>query len=260
MPRDTRNSLHIYYMEKLGIEKHIIIYPKFISGYKTNWRDFNYPMAYDLSNQAMTEVCRAFNVLTPEDISVRYRWCWDTIINPSFDVSINKSYEEELKEKESIRETDEYTLYKDLYVYSHIREITESMFNDAFMTLRMACMDEYGSDEMKERKKLERAGGWKSYFDLNYLFYDMLGNQNTSMKYNGCWIMRDGSYIPVSTAHHNRFLEEYLGYKEWDMERYWVKVSLGTAHIHDKLTNQQWETVNKLKKKYNLTLEKLGDW
>ena len=69
MPRDTRNRLHIYYMEKLGQEKHVIVYPKSICGVKTNWRDFNYPMAFDLYNQGMTEVCKVFNVLTPEDIS-----------------------------------------------------------------------------------------------------------------------------------------------------------------------------------------------
>ena len=241
-------------------EKHVIVYPKSICGYKTNWRDFNYPMTFDLYNQGITEVCKTFDVLTPEDISVRYEWCWDTVINPSFNVSINKSYEEELKEKESIRETDEYKLYKDLWVESHLREITESMFNDAYRNISMACKSEYGSERLKERNKLEKDDTYKSYFDLNYLFYDMLGNQNTSMKNDGCWIMRDGSYIPVGTAHHNRFLQDYLGYKEYDMERYWVKVSLGTAHIHDKLTNEQWQTVNKFKKKYNLNLEKLGDW
>ena len=87
MPRDTRNRLHIYYMEKLGIEKHLIIYPKSICGVKTNWRDFNYPMAYELCNQGTTEVCKAFNVLSPDDISMRYHWCWDTIPNPSFNIS-----------------------------------------------------------------------------------------------------------------------------------------------------------------------------
>lgn len=252
MPRDIRNRIHIYYMEKLEQEKHVIVYPKSICGVKTNWRDFNYPMAFDLYNQAITEVCKVFDVLVPEDISVRYEWCWDTIPHPSLSDDIDKQNE--------IRKTDEYELYKDLFVESHVREVTESMFKDAYRNISMACKSEYGSEKLKERNKLEKDNTYKSYFDLNYLFYDMLGNQNTSMKNDGCWIMRDGSYIPVGTAHHNRFLQDYLGYKEYDMERYWVKVSLGTAHIHDKLTNEQWQTVNKFKKKYNLNLEKLGDW
>lgn len=251
MPRDTRNRLHIYYIEKHK-EKHVIVYPKSICGNKTNWRDFNYSMAYDLYNQGITEVCKTFDVLVPEDIALRYEWCWDSIPHPSLPDAI--------EEKNKIRNTDEYKLYKDLWIESHIREITESMFNEAYRNIKMACLYEYGSDELKERNKLEKDDTYKSYFDLNYLFYDMLGNQDTNMEHNGCWIMRDGSYISVGTAHHNRFLQDYLGYKEWDMERYWVKISLGTAHIHDRLTNQQWETVNKLQKKYNLTLEKLGDW
>lgn len=253
MPRDTRNRLHIYYMEKLGQEKHTVVYPKSICGVKTNWRDFNYPMAFDLYNQGVTEVCRVFNVLTPEDISVRYEWCWDTIPHPSFKISTNKSHEEELKEKELIRGTEDYKLYKDLWVVSHIRECTNSVFNEAYRNIRMACSSEYG-EEIKEN------GDWKSYFDLNYLFYNMLGNQETSLKYNGAWLLRDGSYITLDTAHHNRFLQDYLGYKEFDMERYWVKISMGTAHVHNKLTNQQWITLEKLKKKYNLEYEKLGDW
>lgn len=251
MPRDTRNRLHIYYKEKHE-EKHVIVYPKSICGYKTNWRDFNYTMAYDLYNQGITEVCKVFDVLTPEDIALRYEWCWDTIPHPSLP--------DDIEEKNRIRNTDEYKLYKDLWIESHIREVTESMFNEAYRNIKMACSYEYGSEELKERNKLEKDDTYKSYFDLNYLFYDMLGNQQTNMEHDGCWIMRDGSYIPLGTAHHNRFLQDYLGYKEWDMERFWVKVSLGTAHIHDRLTNQQWETVYKLQKKYNLTLEKLGDW
>ena len=34
MPRDIRNRLHIYYMKKLGQEKHVIVYPKSICGEK----------------------------------------------------------------------------------------------------------------------------------------------------------------------------------------------------------------------------------
>ena len=246
MPRDTRNRLHIYYMEKLGQEKHVIVYPKSICGVKTNWRDFNYPMAFDLYNQGMTEVCKVFNVLTPEDISVRYEWCWDTIPHPSLPDN-----------KENEKETDEYKLYKDLYVYSHIRECTNSMFNEAYRNIRDACKKEYG-DERTPR--IDTNDSWKTYFELNYLFYNMLGNQETSLKYAGAWLLRDGSYITLDTAHHNRFLQDYLGYKEFDMERYWVKISMGTAHVHDKLTNQQWITLENLKKKYNLEYEKLGDW
>lgn len=248
MPRDTRNRLHIYYMEKLGQEKHVIVYPKSICGVKTNWRDFNYPMAFDLYGQGITEVCKVFNVLTPEDISVRYEWCWDTIPHPSLPDNIDKENE---------KETDEYKIYKDLYVHSHIRECTNSMFNEAYRNIKMACSNEYGNEKTHRIKSYD---GYKDYFNLNYLFYDMLGNQETSLKYHGAWLLRDGSYITLDTAHHNRFLQDYLGYKEWDMERCWVKISMGTAHIHDRLTNQQWITLEKLKKKYDLEYEKLGDW
>ena len=90
MPKDIRNSLHIYYKEN-DKEIHKVLYPKTILGKKVNWRDFNYEMAYDLYNQGWTEVCKYFKVEIVDDLPCRVKWTWDTIPNPSIP---NEKYDE----------------------------------------------------------------------------------------------------------------------------------------------------------------------
>jgi len=252
MPRDTRNSLHIYYKEKHE-EKHVIVYPKSICGSKTNWRNFCIENAYDLYSEAITQCCKLFNVLTPDDIALRYNFAWDSIPHPSIP--------DDLEEKNKIKNSDDYKMYKELWVQSHIRECTESMFSDAYKNLYKACLLENGSNRFELRKIQDFENDeYKSYFDLNYLFYDMLGNQESNLKYAGAWVMRDGSYITLDTAHHCRFLTEYLGYNEYDIERFWVKVSLETVHTHNRMTDAQKKTLNKFFKKYKLEERNVEDW
>ena len=253
MPRDIRNRLHIYYKEKYE-EKHVIVYPKSICGNKTNWRNFCIENAYELYSEGITQCCKVFDALTPEDIALRYEFAWDSISHPSLP--------DDLDEKNRIKQTDDYRMYKELWVQSHIRECTESMFSDAYTNLYRACLIENGSNRFELRKESDvESDRYKSYFDLNYLFYDMLGNQETELINHGAWVMRDGSYITLDTAHHCRFVTEYLGYSEYDIERYWVKVSLGTVHTHNRMTDAQKKTLNKFFKKYEDLYERnLEDW
>lgn len=73
------------------------------------------------------------------------------------------------------------------------------------------------------------------------------------------WIFRDGSYLVLDSAHHRRFIEEFLGKKEYDMERYLVKVSLYKVHTHNNMTNKQWDTVCKFSNKYQLREQKVEE-
>ena len=242
MPKDTRNSLHIYWKEK-DKEIHKILYPKTILGNKVNWRDFNYEMAYDLYNQGWTEVCKYFKVEIVDDLPHMVKWTWDTIPNPHV-----------IEDYDTISKTDIFKTYKELFIQSHIRECVNSMYSDAYYELNRACSNEYGSDRTHRIKSPDE---YKDYFNLNYLFNDMLGNQETNLEYNGAWVLKDGSYITLGTAHHNRLLYEYLGYDEYTIERFWIKISMGTVHTHNRMTDAQKKTLNKFFSKYTLKEEVL---
>ena len=242
MPKDTRNSLHIYWKEK-DKEIHKILYPKTILGNKVNWRDFNYEMAYDLYNQGWTEVCKYFKVDVVDDLPHMVKWTWDTIPNPHV-----------IEDYDTISKTDIFKTYKELFIQSHIRECVNSMYSDAYYELNRACSNEYGSDRTHRIKSPDE---YKDYFNLNYLFNDMLGNQETNLEYNGAWVLKDGSYITLGTAHHNRLLYEYLGYDEYTIERFWIKISMGTVHTHNRMTDAQKKTLNKFFSKYTLKEEVL---
>ena len=99
---------------------------------------------------------------------------------------------------------------------------------------------------------------WRDMCWIGYLFYEMLGLQ-TSRVDTGAWVFRDGSYITVDVAQHRRFVEEYLGKKEYDMERYWVKVSLYRVYTHERMTDSQWNTICNFTNKYNLKEIKVED-
>lgn len=246
MPRDTRNSLHIYYI-KDGKELHKVVYPKEILGNKVDWRQFNYPMAFELYNQGWTEVCKFFKVPVPDDLDFRVRWCWDKVHIPT----VTDPPE---------REKEEYKLYKDLFIDSHINSCTDSMFSDSYEMLVRACKAEYGDEEMMERRKRGETDTAKSYFDLNYLFYDMIYSQGANIEKCGAWVLRDGSYITCDTAQHRRLVEDYMGFKEYDMERYWVKISMGTVYTHSRMTSAQDKTLNKFFLKYELDEKNIEEW
>ena len=250
MPRDTRNSLHIYYLDK-GKEVHKIVYPRAINGWTVDWRKFSYDMGYDLYDQGWTEVCKYFNVLVPDDLDRIVHWAWDCIPIPSYSNDLTQ------KEEDKIKNSDVYKCYKDLFVESHTRECVDSMFSEAYVNLERACKAEYGTERTH---RIKTTDDWKDYFDLSYLFYDMLGNQDTNLEYQGAWVLRDGSYIAVGTAHHCRLLKEYMGLSEYDMERYWIKVSMGTVYTHNRMTSAQEKTLNKFFKKYKLEERNIEDW
>lgn len=237
MSKDIRNSIRIF--QKLENGKEIIkrIYPK----PSVDWRKFCYENAYELYITMLTEVCRHFNVLTPDDLPLDVRFCWDTITY----VPICSDWTKE--EKEKIYNDENYKFYEEMRLESDIVSYTDSMFNDAYRYIKQAA---------ESREDGERHRG----FSTAYLFDEMLHTQDANLRYCGCWILRDGSCIFVDTAHHRRFVEEYLGFKELDIEQRWVKISMGYVYIHDNMNNAQWKTLEKLSKKYNLIMRKIGDW
>ena len=244
MPKDTRNRIHIYW--KTDKEHHKVVYPKSILGNKVDWRQFGIDMAYDLYNTMWTEVCQYFNVLVPDDLPYRVRVCWDTIHIPSMP--------DDKETKQKLKQSDLYKTYIELFVESECRAFCDSMFSDAYDTMIKACKHN-GDEDFDDGITNDE---YKDLFWLNYMFYDsnMFHYQDGRVDV-GAWIFRDGSYICIDSANHRRFVEECLGKKEFDMERYWVKVSMYHVHTHDNMSNAQWDTVCKFTKKYELSESKL---
>ena len=241
MPRDKRNSLHIYW--KTDKEHHKVLYPKSILGNKVDWRKFDIDIAYDLYNTMWTEACHYFNVLVPDDLPYRIKICWDTIHIPSLP--------EDKEEKNKLRQSDMYKTYMELFVESECRACTDSMFSDAYNTLVKACKRN-GNEDMDDGIQDDN---YKDIVWLNYLI-EKLHYQNGRADV-GSYVFRDGSYIVLDSACHRMFVEEFLNKKEFDMERYWVKVSLYNVHTHDNMTKEQWDTICKFTKKYQLSESKL---
>ena len=50
-----------------------------------------------------------------------------------------------------------------------------------------------------------------------------------------------------------------MGKIEYDMERYWVKVSLYRVYTHERMTDSQWNTICNFTNKYNLKEIKIED-
>lgn len=236
MSKDIRNSIRIF--QKLENGKEIVkrIYPKpFV-----DWRSFCYENAYDLYITMLTEACRYFNVLTPDDLPLNVKFCWNTVTY----VPICSDWSKE--EKDKIYNDENYKFYEEMRLESDIVSYSDSMFNDAYRYIKQATQC-----KQKETKR---------GFNTAYLFDEMLHTQDVNLDYCGCWILRDGSCIFVDTAHHRRFVEEYLGFKELDIEQKWVKISMRYVYTHDNMTNAQWKTLEKLSKKYHLIIRKIGDW
>lgn len=249
MPKDIRNRIHIYWKDDK--KHHKVLYPKSILGNKVDWRNFSIDMAYDLYNTMWTEACKYFNVLVPDDLPYRLQICWDTIPIPSLP--------QDKDERNKLKQSDIFKTYMDLFVESVCRAYTDSMFSDAYKTLVKACKHN-GNEDMDDGITDDN---YKDLIWLNYLI-ETVHYQNGRVE-AGSYVFRDGSYIVLDSARHRMFVEEFLGKKEFDMERYWVKVSLYNVYTHDNMTNEQWNTICKFTKKYQLSESKLdikpaNDW
>lgn len=193
-------------------------------------------------------MCKYFNVLVPEDLPFNVKFCWDTIRS----VPIDSDWSKEVKQK--IYNDERYKLYSDMKLESLIVDCADSMFNDAYTYIKLACRHNGDKDIDDGIKNNEL----RSKLFINYLFNEMLYTQEANLNYCGCWVLRDGSCVYIDTANHRRFVEEYLGLKEIDIERWWVKISIGTVYTHDSINNEQWKTLAKLSKKYNLREKVIG--
>lgn len=69
MPKDKSNSIRIFWIEQ-DKEKSVRIYPKNIPEKK--WQN-----GTELYIFGLTEVCRYFNCLTPDELDIPVRWCYD---------------------------------------------------------------------------------------------------------------------------------------------------------------------------------------
>lgn len=244
MSRDTRNSIRIFHKQKDGKEIIKRIYPN----PPVDWRSFCYENAYELYVTLYTEVCKYFNVLVPEDLPFNVKFCWDTIRS----VPIDSDWSKEVKQK--IYDDERYKLYSDMKLESLIVNCADSMFNDAYTYIKLACRHN-GNKDIDDGIKNNKL---RSKLFINYLFNEMLYTQGANLNYCGCWVLRDGSCVYIDTANHRRFVEEYLGLKEIDIERWWVKISTGIVYTHDSINNEQWKTLAKLSKKYNLREKVIG--
>ena len=159
-----------------------------------------------------------------------------------------------MEERERIESSYEYRTWKELKIESLTAEVTDSMFNNAYNTVIDACKH-HGDKDMDDGIEDNE---WKDMYWIGYLFYNMLGLQ-TSRVDTGAWIFRDGSYITIDVAQHRRFVEEYLGKKEYDMERWWVKISLYKVYTHNRITTAQWKTIYEFTKKYELSERKVEE-
>ena len=204
--------------------------------------------AVELYNIGWTEVCKFFKVSVPDDLPTKVQWCWKWL--PAADICSDTPREE----RQRIENSYEYRTWKELKIESLAAEVCDSMFNDAYSTVIDACKH-HGDSDMDDGIEDNE---WRDMCWIGYLFYEMLGLQ-TSRVDTGAWVFRDGSYITVDVAQHRRFVEEYLGKKEYDMERYWVKVSLYRVYTHERMTDSQWNTICNFTNKYNLKEIKVED-
>lgn len=240
MKRSKRNCLRVFILkDDKEVEKRL--YPK--EFYKLDRTDWN--LGIFLQELAFKTVYNYFDGDIPDGV----KYCWSMLSIPHI------CSDWSLEEINRIRATKEYQVYKELWIKSNIAYCTDSLNSDAYLWLDHACRHN-GDEDMDDNITNQE---YKDYFHLNYLFYEMLGLQ-TSRVDTGAWIFRDGSYLTVDTAQHRRLVEEYMGKKEYEMERWWVKVSLYKVYTHDNMTKEQWKTICNFTKKYELSERKLEQW
>ena len=230
----VKPCLRIFILED-GKEIEKRIYPRaYTKLSRTDWDNGTF-----LSNLAYNKVLKHLKV---DELPDNVDYCWSSLSIPCICSDWPK------EEKERIRNTQEYKDYKELWIKSQIVACTDSMFKDNYLWLHHACKHNGDEDMDDGITNLE----YKDYLYLGYLFNEMLGWQKSRID-TGAWVFRDGSYLTVDTAQHRRLVEEYMGKKEFDMERWWVKVSLYRVYTHNHMTNEQWETICKFTKKYRLS-------
>jgi hypothetical protein len=134
------------------------------------------------------------------------------------------------------------------------------MFNDAYVYLKEACKQHNNGEDVDEVTEPADFKGYKEPFWVNYLLNEHVGMQKSYVP-TGAWIFRDGSYITVESGNHRRIVEEYMGLKEFDMERWWIKIQLYKAYTHKCMSDAQKKTLNKFFKQYEDLYEvNLADW
>lgn len=236
MEKDKRNSIHIFYKVN-DKEVKETLWPE-----NVDWREFHWKDAYDLYNTMWTTICKHFNVDVTDTLPYVIRACWDCL----------RIVDEE--PTKGTWEEDAYKLYLDMFVESECATCADSMYSDAYITLRHACTHN-GDEDMDDGVT---DGEYKDLCWLNYLFYDIMHYPSGRVDV-GSWIFKDGSYICLDSAQHRRFMEEFCGIDEWTAEREFVKVSIYRVYTHPYMTKAQWATVNKFCEKYQLN-EANQDW
>ena len=239
MPRDKRDSIRIFWIEQ-DKEKSVRIYP-------TDVPDKKWENGIKLYTFGLTQVCRYFNVLVPDDLEIPVRWCYDFL--PSSDINSDLSW---IEQCEQIYNTDEFKFWYQLERETCACESTDSMFSDAYKYLIEACRThEHGLYDRDFEDVDEHLTNreWKEPYWVNYLFDEYIGNQKSRVD-TGAWIFRDGSYITVEAGNHRRICEGYMGISEKEAEMNWVKIQLYGAYTHSRMTDAQKKTLNKFFKQY----------
>ena len=237
--------IKIFWLEK-DKEKSITISPKDVPEMK--WEN-----GFDLYLYGLTQVCNHFNCL-PEDLKAS--WCFDFI--PVSDINPDLSWKEKCNQ---IYNTEDYQYWYQLKRESLACRAADSMFSDAYKYLIEACKHHeecvYERDfEDVDEYLTNRA--WKEPFWAFHLF-ELVGLQSDRVD-TGAWIFRDGSYITVDAGNHRRIVEGYMGLKEAEIERSWVKIQLYWAYTHENMTDAQKKTLNKFFKKYESLYESDKLW
>ena len=195
-----------------------------------------------------SEVCKFFGVFEmPEDLDSSVKWCYENM--PGADINKDLSWKEQC---EKIYNTDDYKFWYQLRRESLACRAADSMLTDAYRYLIEACRHHevclYDRDYERIDKLLTNRE-WKEPYWGYGLFEDYIGLQ-TSNPTNGAWVFRDGSYITVESGCHRRIVEGYMGLREQDVERDWVKIQLCGVFTHDRMTDAQKKTLNKFFKEY----------
>lgn len=239
MPRDKSNSIRIFWIEN-DKEKSTRIYPKNVPEKK--WEN-----GFDLYLFGLTEICRYFNVLVPDDLEIPVRWCYDWLPCSSIDPDLSW-----VEKCDKIYNTEEYQYWNRLKREMYACRCADSMFSDAYKYLIEACRTHekpiYDRDFNMVDEHLKNKE-WKEPFWINYLFDEYIGCQKSNAS-TGAWIFRDGSYITIESGNHRRVCEGYMNLDEQQMERWWVKIQLYKAYTHNRMTDAQIKTLNKFFKEY----------
>lgn len=233
MEKDSRNNLHIFYL-KDGQEIHDII------DVGADWRSFSPAVAEVMYNTGMVEVCKHFNVSVEDELPYITNWCWDRLPIPD----MNKVD----------TESDNWKLYYDMYIKSECACAADSMLSQAYIAVLRAC---------KHNGDIDMDDGIvnNEYKDIKYILYlfERVVRGHDARTDVGAWILPDGSYLAMESSRHRCFVEEFLGLKEFDIERLWVKISLYKAYTHPQMTKEQWVTLNRFLEKYEISQAK-SDW